>query len=144
MIKEIFEELKKDYRKICKSVPKKITEELISKIPNNPGIYIFYENRKIRYVGRANNLRTRINQSHLSKSNRVANSPFRKKLSNEKKVSLENMRDYIMKNFEIFYLVFDKSEKAYDYTLLLEAFLIMQWRGRNKHNLLNNNYDLGK
>jgi excinuclease UvrABC nuclease subunit len=144
MKKKIFEELSRDYRKICKAKKIIITEELINNLPNNPGVYIFYEDTKARYVGRANNLRKRL-KNHLSSSKTGSNSSFRRKIYNKNKIKyFQNTKKYIMKNMKLYYLEFDKNDVAYAYTLLLEAFLIRLWKSRKKHKLVNCDYDLGK
>ena len=49
----------------------------IKKIPSSPGIYLFYKDEKLQYVGKSRNLKNRVN-SHLSfsrsfKSNKIVN-----------------------------------------------------------------------
>jgi excinuclease UvrABC nuclease subunit len=143
MKKKIFEELSRDYQKICRGNAKKITNELIESLPPKPGVYIFYSKikKKVKYVGRANNLKKRI-KSHLSKSKKSSSSSFRRKISmKKKKVVYEKTKQYMEKNLLLYYLEFDKKYPyVYDYTLLLEAFLIRQWRSMKKHNKLLNCY----
>ncbi len=142
MKKKIFEELSNDYRKICKGKPKKITGGLIDMLPEKPGVYIFYSKikRKVKYVGRANNLKKRI-KAHLSRSPRSSSSTLRRKLSKKKKnVDYQFTRDYIMKNLLLYHLELDDRDYVYDYSLLLEAFLIRQWRSLKKHEKLLNCY----
>ena len=142
MKKKIFEELSKDYRKICKGSAKIITDEFIKNFPKEPGVYIFYKNGKPIYVGRANNLKKRL-KSHLSQSKTSSSSSFRRKIERENKnVSYPNTRKYIMNKMKLFYLKLNTSN-VYAYSLLLEAFLIMQWRSR-KQKLVNCNFDLGE
>ena len=143
MKKKIFEELSRNYRKVCKAVPKKITNDLIKNLPDNPGVYIFYEDRKVKYVGRANKLKKRIKQ-HLSNSPKSSNSSFRRNIQKKMGIKYTDTKDYIMQNMEFYYIIFNNNEFAYADTLLFEAFLIRQWKSRKKHELINCDYDVSE
>ena len=93
--------------------------------------------KKPFYVGRANNLRSRFVNQHLSKSNTVASSSFRKHLLwDVKKIKrYKEARNWILKNCAIkFVKVAD-----YDYSLLFETLLIKLWR--KKYQLVNDRKD---
>ena len=137
MIKKIIDDLCENYYKLCKYTKrKKITAQLLKSIPNSFGVYLFYQKGQIIYVGRANDLHHRIVHNHLSKGKHGKTSSFQVKLHNKTKIPFNNIGGYIKKNLELKYI----EVPDYDSSILLEALLIKQWRGRKKHKLLNNEF----
>jgi hypothetical protein len=141
MFHKVVKQLNSYYISFCKSNQRELTRSVLKKLPRSMSVYAFYRRGKPIYVGRANNLRNRVVNQHLSKSNAVMASSFRSHLRGKRPNDLKAIKQYkearnwILKNCTIkFVKVAD-----YDYSLLFETLLIKLWR--KKYRLLNDKKD---
>jgi len=137
MFTKVTAQLDRYYTQLCKSSQQNLVQSILKKLPRSMSVYVIYYRKKPFYVGRANNLRSRFVNQHLSKSNTVASSSFRKHLLwDVKKIKrYKEARNWILKNCAIkFVKVAD-----YDYSLLFETLLIKLWR--KKYQLVNDRKD---
>jgi len=131
----------KDLSQIIESA-KPLAESLLNKkptyprdLPNTQGVYLIYhKNRGIMYVGKAKNLRRRINDDHISGELKISTSTFRRKVHKVYGIIPgKEMRSWVIKNCSFTYAEIENP----DVCSLVEVFLITFLRAKGE-SLLNN------
>ncbi len=96
-------------------------KELIKKAPKTPGVYVFYQNREILYIGKASNLKNRL-QSYL-KADDFKNERLQENATNLKFIPLRSEIEALIEEAKLIkkynppYNVIWRDDKTYFYAL---------------------------
>lgn len=99
-------------------------EEIIKKAPKTPGVYVFYENRKILYIGKASSLKNRL-KSYL-KSGDFKNDRLHENATNLKLILLRSEIEALIEEAKLIkehdppYNVLWRDDKTYFYAAVTE------------------------
>ena len=126
--KTILEEAEKRAGDAVKTSPKRISVSL--ELPEGPGVYLIYKDKKVLYVGQSDELSKRFRQ-HLSDNIEPKGSTFRRKLMREYHLAARETRKWIMEHCEVSIINIDEVYMR----KLVEALLIVHFRGKGEATL---------